>query len=158
MRQTSGQVLIAKVEKSTNQLIWHWGRDRRNEVLGTLKLLCFNGMYCICISFILKGSIWQITQTWESDVFRLDLAYCTSIPSLEQKHSSCWKIFKSRYNDIALMSMHMTDTFCSLTRTVIFKSCFFLSEYGRFPLYPKGTLKCHELMGENEKLSTVWVN
>ena len=36
--------------------------------------------------------------------FRLELAYSTSIPSLEQKHSSCWKIFKSRYN--VLMILH----------------------------------------------------
>ena len=62
--------------------------------------------------------------------FRLDLAYSTSIPSLEQKHSSYSKISKSRYNDIALMPMHMTDTFCLFTRNVIFKSCFLLSEYG----------------------------
>ena len=67
-----------------------------------------------------KGSNWQITQIWESDVFRLGLEYSTSIPSLEQKHSSCWKIFRSRYNDIALMSMYMTDAFCSFTRNVIF--------------------------------------
>ena len=59
-----------------------------------------------------KRSNWQITQIWQSDVFRLDLAYSTSIPSLKQKHSSCWKIFKSRYNDTALMSMYKTDTFC----------------------------------------------
>ena len=39
-----------------------------------------------------KGSKWQITQIWESDVFRLDVAYSASNPSLEQKHSSCWKI------------------------------------------------------------------
>ena len=38
----------------------------------------------------------QITQIWESDVFRWDLAYSTSTPSLEQKHSSCWKVSKSR--------------------------------------------------------------
>ena len=56
--------------------------------------------------------------------FLLDLAYSTSIPSLEQKHSSCWKIFKSRHHDIAVMSMYKTDTFCSFTRNFIFKSCF----------------------------------
>ena len=78
-----------------------------------------------------EGSKWQFTQIWESEILRLDLAYSTSIPSLEQKHSSCWKIFKSRHNDIALMSMYITDTFCSFTRNVIFKSCFLLSEYGR---------------------------
>ena len=78
-----------------------------------------------------KGSKWHINQIWESDVFTLDLAYSTSIPSLEQKHSSCWKIFKSRHYDIALMSMYMTDTFCSFTRNFIFKGCFLLSEYGR---------------------------
>ena len=61
--------------------------------------------------------------------FRLDLACSTSIPSLEQKHSSCWKMFTSRH-DIALMSIYITDTFCSFTRNFIFKSCFLLSEYG----------------------------
>ena len=66
--------------------------------------------------------------------FLLDLAYSTSIPSLEQKHSSCWKIFKSRHHDIALMSMYKTDTFCSFTRNFIFKSCFLLSEYGSIPV------------------------
>ena len=34
------------------------------------------------------------------------------------------------YIDIALMSMYMTDTFCSCTRNVIFKSCFLLSLFG----------------------------
>ena len=58
-----------------------------------------------CCPTLTKGSKWQITQIWESDIFRLDLAYSTSIPSLEQKDSSCWKIFRSRHNDIALMSM-----------------------------------------------------
>ena len=81
--------------------------------------------YCPTLT---KGSKWQIIQIWENCVFRLDLAYSTSSPSLEQKHSSCWKILKSRNNDIALMSMYMTDTFCSFTRNVIFKSCFLLSE------------------------------
>ena len=79
-----------------------------------------------------KGSNWQITQIRESDVFRLDLACSTSIPSLEQKHSSCWKIFKSRYNDIALMSVYLTDTFCSFTKNVISRvaSYWVLSLYG----------------------------
>ena len=80
--------------------------------------------YCPTLT---KGSNSQTTQIWESDVFRLDLAYSTSIPSLKQKHSSCWKILKSRYNEIALMSIYMTDTFCSFTRNFIFKSCFCLS-------------------------------
>ena len=39
-------------------------------------------------------------------------------------------IFKSRHNDIALMSMFMTGTLCSFMRNIIFKSCFLLSEYG----------------------------
>ena len=39
--------------------------------------------------------------------------------------------FKLRHNDIALTSVYTTDTFCSFTRKVIFKSCFLLSEYGR---------------------------
>ena len=91
---------------------------------------------CSCLSEVqycptlTKGSKWQITKIWESDVFRLELANFT-FWVLEQKHSSCWKIFKSRHNDIALMSMYMADTFCSFTRNVIFKSCFLLSEYGR---------------------------
>ena len=82
----------------------------------------------LCLN-LTKGSNWQITQIRESDVSRLDLAYSTSIPSLEQKHSSCWKIFKSRYNDIALISVYLTDTFCSFTRNAIFKSFFLLSLY-----------------------------
>ena len=58
-----------------------------------------------------KGSNWQITPDLRWGVFtcRSDLASSTSIPSFEQKHSSCWKIFKSRYNDIALTSMYMYD-------------------------------------------------
>ena len=52
--------------------------------------------------------------------FRLNLA--TSNLSLHQKHSSCWEIFKSRYHAIVLMSIYMTDTFCSFMRHVILKS------------------------------------
>ena len=37
----------------------------------------------------------------------------------------------SRHHDIALMSMYMTDTFCSFMRNVIFQSCFLLSESPR---------------------------
>ena len=77
------------------------------------------GQVLVCPT-LAKGSKWEITQIWENDDFRLDLAYFTSIPSLEQKYSSCWKIFKSRYNDIALMLMYMTDTFCSFTREMSF--------------------------------------
>ena len=87
--------------------------------------------YCPTLT---KGSKWQITQIWESDVFRLDLACSTSIPSFEQKLSSCWEIFMSRHHDIALTSMYMTDTFCSFTRNVIFQSCFLLSKY-RIAMY-----------------------
>ena len=47
--------------------------------------------YVLFCPTLTKGSNWQITQIWESDVFRLDLVY--SIPSLEQKQSSCSKIF-----------------------------------------------------------------
>ena len=93
-----------------------------------------------------KGSNWQITQIWESDVFTLNLAYSKSIPSLEQKHSSCWKIFKSRYNDIALMSMYMTNTFCSVTRNFILKSCFLLSVYGSIFLYKPHNLSQHWML------------
>ena len=39
-----------------------------------------------------------------------NLALSTSNPNLEQEHSSCWKIFKSRHNDNALMSVYMTNT------------------------------------------------
>ena len=56
------------------------------------------GLVLLCPT-LTKGSNSQITQIWESDVFRLDLAYSTSIRS-RQKHSSCWKILKSRYNDM----------------------------------------------------------
>ena len=51
-----------------------------------------------------KGSNWQITQIWESCVFRLDLACSTSKPCFEQEQSSWWQIFKSRHTDnIALI-------------------------------------------------------
>ena len=60
--------------------------------------------YCPTLT---KGSKWQVIEIWESDVFRSDLAYSTSNPSLEQKLSSCWKIFKLRHNDIALMSIYI---------------------------------------------------
>ena len=104
--------------------------------------------YCPTLT---KGSNWQITQIWESYVFRLDLAYSTSIPILEQKHSSCWK--KYRYNDISLMSMYMTDTFCSFTRNFIFKSCFLLSECGRIdPMH-----WCHHTtMMEDKTTMSLW--
>ena len=55
-----------------------------------------------------KGSKWQITQIWESDVCRLDLACSTSTLSLEQKHASCWKILlKSRHNYCIDVSVHV---------------------------------------------------
>ena len=71
----------------------------------------------LCCPTLTKGSNWQITQIWESDVFRLDLAYSTCIPSLEH-----WTHPAERYlsQDIALMSMYITDTFCSFTRNVIY--------------------------------------
>ena len=75
--------------------------------------------------------------------FRLDLAYSTSIPSLEQKHPSCWKIFKSRHKDIALMSMYMTEKFCAFMRNIIFKSCFLLSVYSRFSSRLQGHVSQH---------------
>ena len=78
-----------------------------------------------------KGCKWQITQIWNSDGFTLDFYISTSSLSFEQKHSSCWKIFKSRHHDIALMSMYVTDTFCSYTRNFIFKRWVLLSEEGR---------------------------
>ena len=77
--------------------------------------------------------LWQKEATDKSSKSEkvMFLAYSAYIPSLEQTHSSCWKIFKWRYNDIALISMYMADTFCSFNmRNVIFKSCFLLSEYG----------------------------
>ena len=40
-------------------------------------------------------------------------------------------LFITRFHNIALMSMYMTDTFCSFTRNVTFQSCFLLSWYGR---------------------------
>ena len=72
-------------------------------------------IYCPTLT---KGSKWPITKIWDIDVFTLDLACSTSLLSFEQKHSSCWKIVKSRH-DIALRSMSMTDTFCSFTRNFI---------------------------------------
>ena len=85
--------------------------------------------YCPTLT---KECKWQITQVLESDVFRLDLACSTSNSNFdEQKHWSCWKIFKARHNDIALMSMYMIGTFCWFMRNFIFKRCFILSEYGR---------------------------
>ena len=57
------------------------------------------GSYAYSASTLTKGSKWQITQIWENYVFRLDLTYSSSIPILEQKHSSCWKIFKSKHHD-----------------------------------------------------------
>ena len=78
------------------------------------------------------GLLWQKEASDKSSkseilmFFRLDLACSTSSPSSEQKHSSCWKIFKSKRNDIALKSMYITDTFCSFTRNIILKSCFLL--------------------------------
>ena len=103
------------------QCSWLWPISRTVEI------------FCCTMT---EESNWQITQIWENYVFRLDLAYSTCIPSLEQKHSSCWKIFKSRHPDIALMSVYMTDTFCSFTRNVIFISCFLFSLYGSI-LVPK---------------------
>ena len=111
--------------------MWKWRTSPSLYLEPKLSLSC-SLLFCPNLT---KGSKWQITKIWENCIFRLDLAYSTSNLSLEQKHSSCWKIFKSRHNDIALMSMYRTDTFCSFTRNVIFKSCFFLSEYGRFPLH-----------------------
>ena len=100
-----------------------------DSIMTSIVFRCLTNSTLFCPT-LTKGSKSQIIQICESDVFRFELAYSTSIPSLEQKHSSCWKIFKSRrHNDIALMSMYMTDTFCSFTRNFIFKSCFLLSEY-----------------------------
>ena len=80
-------------------------------LVGVMLWWIWGDLYCPTLT---KGSKSQITQIWESDVFRFDLAYSTSIPSWEQKHSSYWKIFKSRHHNIALMSMYMTDIFCLL--------------------------------------------
>ena len=88
------------------QLVKHISSSR-----GVFVLIWQYVVYELCCPTLTKGSNWQITQIWESVVCRLDLAYSTSIPSLEQKPSSCWKIFKSRHHDIALMSVYMTDTF-----------------------------------------------
>ena len=60
---------------------------------------------CVYCPTLTKGSKWQITQIWDSNVFILDWACSITRPSIELKHSSCWKIFKSRHHDIALMAM-----------------------------------------------------
>ena len=109
------------------KLKWRWKWKWKCCFSIFLLFLIRRRLFCPTLT---KWSKWQITQIWESDVFRLVLAYSTSNPSLEQKHSFCWKIIKSRHNDIALMSMYVTDTFCSFTTNFIFTSCFFLSEYG----------------------------
>ena len=44
--------------------------------------------------------------------FRMNLARSTSSPSFEQRHLFGWKIFNSKRNDIALISMYITDTLC----------------------------------------------
>ena len=55
-----------------------------------------------CCPALTRGSKSQITQIRDIDVFRLDVACSTSKLSLEQKHSSCWKIFKSRHHDYCI--------------------------------------------------------
>ena len=110
--------------------------------------------YCLTLT---KGSKSQITHIWESYDFRLDfIAYSTSILSLEQKHSSCWKIFTSRHHDIALMSMYMTDTLCSFTRNVIFKSCFLLSEYGRIVICVNAILEEELITILSWRFAVIW--
>ena len=108
-----------------------------NGVISAISQLIFNShkihVQAYAAQLWQKENLWQFTQLWKSDVFRLDLACSASIPSFEHKHSSCWEIFMSRHHDIALMSMCMADTFCSFTRNVNFQSCFLfrlLSEYG----------------------------
>ena len=91
----------------------------------------------ICCPTLTKGSKWQITQIWDIDVFRLDLACSTSSLSFQQKHSSCWKMFKSRHHDIALMSMKVTDTFCLFMRNITFMTCSLLSKYSSMKKSPK---------------------
>ena len=82
--------------------------------------------YHFCLT-LTKGNKWQITKIWDIDVFKSDLACSSSTPSFEPNHSFCWKLFKWKYNDIALMSMYMTGTFCSFyekCQMSNFKSCF----------------------------------
>ena len=40
------------------------------------------------------------------------------------------------------MSMYMTDTFCSFTRNIIFKSCFLSSEYGSIDENSECSVEC----------------
>ena len=51
--------------------------------------IIFVFLYTACPT-LTKGSNWQITQIWESNVFRLDLAYSVSVPSLELKILGLW--------------------------------------------------------------------
>ena len=88
-----------------------------NEDHGTIKLPCYIRflillylynkvpLYCPTLT---KGSKSQITQIWDTDILRLDLARSTSRPSLGQKHSSCWKSFKSRDQDCCI-DVHVND-------------------------------------------------
>ena len=118
------------------------------------RVQCQNILQTLSLSS--SALLWQKEATHKSPksekVMFLDwtlLAYSSSIPSLEQKHSSCWKIFQSRYNDIVLMSMYITDTFCSFRRNVIIKSCFLLSEYGSIDLASLGleTIRIQDFSG-----------
>ena len=76
----------------------------------------------------------QVTnhQIWDIDVFWLDLSCSTSNPSFEQKYSSCWQELKSRHNDIALMSIYMTDTFCSFCEKCHFQELFPFVSVGQY--------------------------
>ena len=68
-----------------------------------------------------KEATHKITQIWEKvfSLTRLGIFYLHSKFGA-QEHSSCWKIFRSRDNENALMTMRMPDTFCSFTANIHF--------------------------------------
>ena len=113
-------------------MTWFWGFVKAYLKIQTFRKFHYiQNVNCLYCPTLIKGSKCDKSPKPEKVTFyRLDLACSTSTLSLEQKHSSCWKILKSRHNDIALMSMYMTNTFCSFTWNVTFKSCFLLSELG----------------------------
>ena len=49
-----------------------------------------------------KGSKWQITQIWDIDVLRLNLASSTSKSSLSKNTHPAERYFKSSHHDIAI--------------------------------------------------------
>ena len=96
-----------------------------------------NNLPLVICPTLINGSKWQIIEIWEGDVFRLDLAYTLRPIRVLSRNTHP----AERQSSQDIMILHrcqcicMTDTFCSNTRNVIFKSCFLLSEYGSNPLH-----------------------